>query len=132
MGGGAARTVVELADLGPEPRPRFGAGQVLAAAAEAYGLPVQALVGCERKGRPLAARATFLRLALLEGFSVSRVAALIGRCQARASRIGARVEVSERALRVARTLLRDPRLLPQRHDFYAPTGVSCHDGAVEA
>ncbi len=98
-----------LADIDPAPVSLHSPEVLLAAAAETYLLPPAALAGPGRDERSLAARALFLRLGQIESLSVRQLAPFIDRSQKQASRL-AQLLVEWRAVRIARTLIRDARL----------------------
>lgn len=81
---------------------------LLAAAAETYGLPPEDLRSAGRSAAIVRARSLFLRLGRLEGYSPTRIAALLGRSRAQAYRL--LTPVPERDQRIARTLLTVPEI----------------------
>ena len=102
-----------LADLERAAAPTAAPHAILAAAAEAYGVPVGSLSGDGRAAVYLRARALYLHLGLIEGYTLTQLAPVLRRSLAQASRIAAAGPSDERALRVGRTLLRDPRTRAQ-------------------
>lgn len=99
-----------LADLDPRTVPVAGPRTLILAAADVYGTRPWDLPSPKRAAPLPEARALFLRLGQLEGYSARRLAPLIHRSQQQASVLVRRVAVGERALRIARTLVRDPAL----------------------
>lgn len=79
-----------------------------AAVADALSVPPWTLAGAGRAPRERLARAAFLRLARLEGYSLREIAPLIGRSESRASRLLRTAEIDEKLLRIARTLASEP------------------------
>lgn len=100
-----------LADLEPARFPGASPELIRAAAAEAYGLTPGAFFDRERAKETALARALFLKLGQLESYSVTDLAPLAGVKRARAYELFG-LEVPERALRIARTLIRTPSLRP--------------------
>jgi len=98
-----------VTDLDPVAAPRFALEVILGAAAAAHGLAAEAIAGDGRSSGPVAARAAYVALAGLEGFTLEQAGAAIGRSRAQACRL--RAEAAGAAgVRVARTLLVTPAL----------------------
>lgn len=101
-----------LAGLEPVAVPAAFPDEILAAAAATFGLPPAALAGPSR-GFPVdEARRVFVRLGALESYTQEQLAPELHRSRGRVWQI-ARETVDEQAVRIARTLIRDPRL--RRH-----------------
>jgi hypothetical protein len=103
------RRPVPLADLAPARFPDGPLDLVLAAAAQAYELPASALAGAGLDPEAVAARAVYVALGRLEGFSTEHLAAPLGRTARRVSQLAAG-PVDLGGVRIARTLLRLPAL----------------------
>ncbi len=94
----------DLEDLAPSRVPEATPDTLLAAAADTFGLAPWRLAGRERGPRLNAARALFLRLAALEGYSLARLAPVLDRSVAATYRFARPID--DRAVRIARTLVR--------------------------
>ncbi len=103
-----------LADLEPRERPSAMAEEVLAAAAQAFGVAEDDLRSTRRELALVRARAAFVHLGRLESYRDSQLAALIDRTRGRMWQLGRAADgPALQGVRVARTLLRDPRLRAQ-------------------
>ncbi len=98
-----------LADLEPSYVPCGHPDLLLGAAAQTYGIDPLALRGWGREPRHVLARALYARLGALEGYRHGQLAAVLGRTRQRVTQLAA-TPVPAMALRIARTLLRDPGL----------------------
>lgn len=108
----AVGSIRVLADLQPLVVPTASPGVLLAAAAATYGLCPAELAGPSRRWPAPEARCPFVRLGELESYTHAQLAVALDRTRARVSQLAAR-PVDEIAVRIARTLVRDPRL--KRH-----------------
>ncbi len=106
-----------LPDLDPVPAPTASLDTLLHAAADVYGVPPWDVAGRSRAPRVRSARALLVRLALLESYSLEQAGLVIGRTKSWMCKLAASpLEGEERALGIARTLVRDPetrRRLPR-------------------
>jgi hypothetical protein len=98
-----------LEDLARAAFPSVGAGLVLAAAAQVFGVTSGELVGGGLAPEAVAARAVYVTLGRLEGFRDGHLAAPLGRTRRRVSQIGSG-PVHLVGVRIARTLIRVPGL----------------------
>lgn len=98
-----------LHDLAPARFAEAHPSVVLAAAADAFSLRPAAVAGRGRSDTERRARAAFLAVTNLEGYSIAAAGAAIGLQRSQAARLAAVAkEKDERALRIVRTLARDP------------------------
>ncbi len=97
-----------LADLEPVPVPTVRPPLILAAAAQTYGLPTSHLPGPGRSPALCAARGVFVRLGVLEAYDREQLAPFLGRSRSQTSRLAE--FAPDQAVRMARTLIRDPGL----------------------
>ncbi len=109
---------------GAEPRriPTADPATVVGAAAQAFALDPAALASGKRTGPEAAARALAVALCLREGHKLYQVAPFLGITRRHAGRLGG--GVPETAIRVARTLLDDPRLRARIVAAEAPIEVA--------
>ncbi len=98
---------VEVADAAPAPAPTAPMEVLLAAAAEVYGVPGEDVLSRSRAPAVAGPRALFVRLGRLEGFKLRQLGGFLGRGRSTAGDLDC-VDVSERAVRIARTLIRTP------------------------
>jgi hypothetical protein len=108
----------ELAGLEPHAAPAALLETLLAAAADTFGLSPAELAGASRRFPADEARRAFVRLGQLESYTHAQLAAALGRTRSRVTQIAAE-PVDELAVRIARTLVSDPRLrcrLPEGRD----------------
>jgi hypothetical protein len=104
----AAAPAVPLADLEPAPVPSARPDLLLPAAAQAYGFLPGDLASAARRPALAAARGAFVRLGLLEAYTHEQLGPFPRRSRPQASRFAGRAP--DRAVRVARTLIRDADL----------------------
>jgi len=100
-----------LADLEPALFPSLHPEVLAAASADVYGVSPHELAGAGRGEAVTRARATFFRLGVLERYALSELAPLLGRSRSRASRLVSETPAEDRALRMARTIARDPGIV---------------------
>lgn len=113
LGRCAGRVVGErpqLADIEPSCVPSAGPQTLLFAAAAVYGVPPWELPGPSRDAQLVSARALFVRLGQLEGYFLRQLAPSLGRGERQLSNLSRIPDVHDAAVRIARTLLRDPAL----------------------
>lgn len=100
-----------LSDAEPRRVPTASPTLLLGAAAQARGIPVDAVAGAGRTAEVLAARLLYVRLGCLEGYDQAQLAPTIERSPAQVCRLAAAsADVPDLAVRIARTLLREPTL----------------------
>jgi hypothetical protein len=109
---------LRLADVGAVPAPTASLETLLAAAADVYGVSPWDLAGTSRARVLVLGRILYGRLGRLESYSLEQLGAAIGRKRSWMCQLAiAPLPDAERALAIARTLLRDPdtrRWLPRR------------------
>lgn len=112
-----------LADLDPVPAPTASLDTLLQAAADVYGVPPWDVAGTSRAPRLAMARGLLVRLARLESYTLEQAGGAIGRTKSWMCKLAATpLDGEERALRIARTLIRDPetrRRLPRNRGPHA-------------